>query len=210
METPNVHYGTTVEQKPEWKTLGEKFDDIDDDEPMPVSPISVVKMLGFDPLDLEGGDEIPAAEREAEMRATDADDPGVGALDVHGIPIIIETRKGDVRNGPGFEVAMPAHYGYIDGVMGADGDSLDCYVGDNRDSDWVYVIDQRHVPPKKGFDEHKCMIGFSSQGDALRAYDAGHHRAREVFMDWTPMRIDDFKTWMRGNDLKKPCGDVKA
>ena len=124
--------------------------------------------------------------------------------------VVVETPRGERRSGKGFDVQMPAHYGYIKGVKGADGDSLDAYLGPDPTENWVYVCDQRHLPPRRGFDEHKVMMGFPSQAEALRAYDAGHHRAKDVLMDFTPMHVRDFKEWIRTGDLSKPCGEVRA
>lgn len=139
------------------------------------------------------------------LRARDADGPVTGMRRMHGMDIMVETVRGGVRSGDGWSQTMPAHYGYIKGVKGADGDSLDCYVGDDPASEWAYVIDQRYLPPRTGFDEHKVMLGFGSQGDALRAYKAGHHRAEDVYMDFTPMHVSDLKCWMASGDLNKPC-----
>jgi hypothetical protein len=66
-------------------------------------------------------------------------------------------------------------------------------------------MDQRHLPPKKGFDEHKCFLGFDSQREALAAHRRGHHRSGEVLMDFTPMHIDEFKHWIATADLGRPC-----
>jgi hypothetical protein len=100
---------------------------------------------------------------------------------------------------------MPADYGYIQDAPGADGDALDAYVGPDPEATYVYLIDQKHLPPQKGFDETKVMLGFPSQATALKAYDAGHHRAKDVLMDWTPMSVEDFKRWLNDRDPKKPA-----
>lgn len=200
MPLPSVHYGRPTEKNADWRELDGRYDDTDDDAELPVTPKSVVAMLGFDPLDESDDDEDTG-------RAADADDPGMAEHDIHGMHIVVETQKGDMRTGPGFEVEMPAHYGYIDGVTGADGDSLDCYLGDGPSNGWVYIIDQRHMGKGKGFDEHKCMINFSSQQEALQAYRDGHHRSVDVLMDWTPMPVNDFKWWMKTGDMSKPCSE---
>jgi hypothetical protein len=201
---PDVHYGAITDEETDWRSKADLVDLVDDDATLDRTPASVIEMLGFDPLDLEGGDEVPAAIEGESGRAAD-DRPMKERLSIHGLPVVIEYRKGDVRRGKGWEVEMPADYGYIEGVVGADGDSLDCYIGPDHDSNWIYIVDQRRVPPDKGFDEHKCMLGFANQSDALGAYDAGHNRSKDVFMDWTPMEMRTFKLWMRRGDLTKPC-----
>jgi hypothetical protein len=39
----------------------------------------------------------------------------------------------------------------------------------------------------------------------LKAFDNGHHDARHVIMDWTPMSVEDFKRWLVDRDPKKPA-----
>ena len=155
------------------------------------------------------GEIVPYRVDSAE--AKDADGPAAGTINVHGLTCVIETPKGYQRHGRDgdgrpWRVTMGADYGYIDGCPGADGDSLDCYVDNDPGSNWVYVVDQRHLPPRRGFDESKVMLGFSSQGDALRTYRANHHRTADVYMDFTPMRVEDFKEWLATRDPKRPCG----
>jgi phage-related protein (TIGR01555 family) len=145
----------------------------------------------------------PAKEgAEDSARATDADDPGQPTT-VHGLNVVIETPKGGVRSGPGWEVTLPYDYGYLVGVEGADGDSLDVALGKNS-SGWVYLIDQ-YVKGTKKFDEVKCFIDWPSATAALNAYKAGHSHWQDVLMDWTPMPIDAFKEWIKNGDLKKPA-----
>jgi phage-related protein (TIGR01555 family) len=134
--------------------------------------------------------------------ATDSDDPGQ-PVTVHGIECVIETPKGGIRSGPGWKTVMPAHYGYIKGVRGADGDSLDCYVGPESNG-WAYVIDQATLDGLR-YDEAKVLLNFSSAQRALNTYRAGHHKADDIMLDWTPMPIDELKQWMRSGDLTKPC-----
>ena len=136
--------------------------------------------------------------------AHDADGPSRGALTVHGLPLVIETRKGEERHGH----PLPYHYGYIKGVNGADGDSMDFALGPEPESNWAYVFDQRKLPPAKGFDEHKCFLGYGSMDAAQRAFAAGHDRAHLVYMDVTPMQIDELKTWLKSGDHSKPVGGV--
>jgi hypothetical protein len=138
-------------------------------------------------------------------RAKDSDGPAQGTHFIHGLTVHVETPKGFTRHGKDWRVVMPADYGYIQDAPGADGDALDAYVGPDPEATYVYLIDQKHLPPQKGFDETKVMLGFPSQAAALKAYDAGHHRAKDVLMDWTPMSVEDFKRWLNDRDPKKPA-----
>ena len=137
--------------------------------------------------------------------AWDADGPAQGTHFIHGLTVHVETPKGFTRHGKDWRIVMPADYGYIQDAPGADGDALDAYVGSDPEATYVYLIDQKYLPPQKGFDETKVMLGFSSQAAALMAYDAGHHRAKDVLMDWTPMSVEDFKRWLKYRDPKKPA-----
>jgi phage-related protein (TIGR01555 family) len=138
-------------------------------------------------------------------KAKDEDSPAQGTHFIHGLTVHVETPKGFTRHGKDWRIVMPADYGYIQDAPGADGDALDAYVGPDPEATYVYLIDQRHLPPGKGFDETKVMLGFPSQAAALKAYDAGHHRAKDVLMDWTPMSVKDFKAWLRDRDPKAPA-----
>lgn len=108
----------------------------------------------------------------------------LSVIEVHGLNCIIETAKGESRYGTGWHSVMPAHYGYISGTGSAEGASeqMDCYVGDNTDSNKVFIIHQ--CDPETGdFDEHKIMMAFDDRGAALTAY----HKA---FSDGSgPLRI---------------------
>jgi phage-related protein (TIGR01555 family) len=152
------------------------------------------------------------AENLVGSQAKDADGSGP-TRHFHGLDVVIETPRGYLRHGrdehgKSWEQTLTADYGYIKGHQGADGDSLDCYVGDDLDSDWVYLVDQAVLGNRKKFDETKVMTGFQSQGDALRTYRANHHRSKDVFLDFVPMRVDDFKEWLATRDPKKPASDL--
>lgn len=148
-------------------------------------------------------------DKVAKAKASDSDGEG-SARRWQGLDVVIETPRGYQRHGKdgqgkSWAVTLPYHYGYLRGHAGADGDSLDIALGPNPEAGYVYLIDQRHLPPQKGFDETKVFANFSSQADALKAFDGGHHDARHVIMDWTPMSVEDFKRWLVDRDPKKPA-----
>lgn len=140
------------------------------------------------------------------VRATDSNGQGP-EVQVCGLTCVIETPRGYVRHGKDFEIKLPYDYGYIRGVPGADGDSLDVCIGPEGNG-WVYVIDQRHLD-RPGFDEHKVFINWPSAKAAVAAFNAGHHRAQDVFMDWTPIPLSEFTHWLKTHDIRKPAGSVK-
>lgn len=119
----------------------------------------------------------------------------VHSFDVQGLTIVVETPKGEVRSGKGFSVTMPAHYGFIANTVGADGDEMDCYIGPNLNSKDVFVVHQSKLDGS-GFDEHKCMIGYDTEGDALKDYFLGHHRSHDIFIKSEAMTMKKFKKWL--------------
>jgi hypothetical protein len=124
------------------------------------------------------------------------------------LPISIETPKGTARTAVdgSWSVIMPADYGYITRTSGADGEAVDCYVGPDRDSRHVWVIDQCHADTRE-FDEHKCMLGYKNEISAVKDYKAGFSDGRgsaRMMRTPTHMTMDEFKAWLESADLKKP------
>lgn len=102
---------------------------------------------------------------------------GMAHAVVGGLRIAIETPVDRFRRSkPGasvpWEVRMPAHYGYIKGTEGSDGDAVDVYVGPEAhrvDKLPVWIIDQCDAETG-AYDEHKVMIGFKDRKSAHSAY----------------------------------------
>lgn len=116
-----------------------------------------------------------------------------------GLDISIETCKGQCRR-PGWP-KMPCDYGYIRGTRGKDGDHVDVFVGLNLNSPVVFVVDQ--VNQSKRFDEHKCLIGFNTEREAVdcyrRAYTAGWLMGKV-----TAMTIGQFRAWLANGSQDCP------
>lgn len=137
-------------------------------------------------------------------------------LKIGGLDVSIENAKGSERTGRGkdgkkWSVTMPAAYGYIKRTTGADGDQVDVYVGDNPESDRVYIVDQ--VDHETGeFDEHKAMLGFTSRKEALETYvrgfsdGAGPDRIGNV----REMSMDEFRGWLKEGDTSAPAAEPHA
>lgn len=107
-------------------------------------------------------------------RPEEPEHPFVAVLDYQGITIDVEHRKGGIRSGVDpdgtpWSVRMPATYGEVRGTVGADGDAVDVYVGDDPYAPFVYVV-QAKLPGKKAFDETKSFLGFRSRADALATF----------------------------------------
>jgi len=152
-------------------------------------------------------EETQASPKQAQ--ANDADGPAVQKYQVQGLDVVIETHKGEIRSGKDWSNTMPADYGYFPGVLGADGDSLDCYVVDpESDSQYVYVVDQSVLGSRRKFDEHKVILGVKTRNEALNLYTAGHHKAKDVFSAITPMTVEEFKRWTATADLSRPCSET--
>jgi hypothetical protein len=140
-----------------------------------------------------------------------------GHIWIQGLNISIENAKGSKRGekdkfGRGWEVKMPAAYGYIRGHFGADGDQIDVYIGKHPESPNVWVIDQDKVNEQghdQGFDEHKVMLGYKKLKRAVKDYlkshfdNQGHERVQSV----TLISVKDFKEWLKSGDLKRPVSE---
>jgi hypothetical protein len=135
----------------------------------------------------------------------------MGHVTIDGLDVSIENARGSVRSGVGpdgkpWSVEMPAHYGYVRGTEGHDGDHVDVYIGpDPGGFRKVWVVDQID-PGTKKFDEHKALIGFDSKPEAMAAYlggfsdNSGAGRIGEI----TEMTKEDFVDWVNEGNTEKP------
>lgn len=124
-----------------------------------------------------------------------------------GLDITIENLKGKARRGIGkdgkpWSVTMPANYGYLKRTEGADGDHVDCYLGPSEKSDQVFVVDQKDAETGK-FDEHKCMLGFSSEKEARQTYRAGFSDGKDRIKHMRRMSMAEFRQWLEKGDTSK-------
>ncbi len=131
-----------------------------------------------------------------------------GHITVQGLDISIENPKGSQRTGvdPGGKAwshTMSDHYGYIKRTTGADDEQIDVYVGPKPESTKVFVIDQLDQKTGK-FDEHKVMLGFNNQMQAIKAYRANFDKGWKVG-PVKAMSMDEFKTWLKDGDTQAPA-----
>lgn len=107
---------------------------------------------------------------------------------------------------------MTAHYGYIRGTEGADGEHVDVFIKPGTPLDYdgpVFVIDQTK---KNGHhDEHKVMLGWPDAAVArasfLANYDdpaAADRRVRAI----TEMTLPELKAWLSAGDMKRPASSA--
>lgn len=132
-------------------------------------------------------------------------------IELNGMKIKIENPKDSIRRGTSpdgemWETKMAHHYGEFQGTLGADGDKLDVFVGPRPDSTKVYVIDQ--VNQDGSFDEHKVMMGFTSQEAARQGYLANYEKGWTGLGAITEMGVDEFKAWSKSRAAKKPAAAV--
>ena len=124
-----------------------------------------------------------------------------GKVKLHGLNISIENPKGSERkgvdeSGKEWTSTMAHHYGDIKGTVGADGDSIDTFIGDKPTSEKVFVVDQ--INPNTGeFDEHKVMLGFDSKEAAEAGYLSNYDKDWKGAGNITETTTDELKSWMK-------------
>ena len=122
-----------------------------------------------------------------------------------GVDIIIENSKGTIRKGVDesgnyFEIKLPADYGFIEGYLGNDGQDIDCFIGENKDSDLVVIIKQRNIVTG-GFDEEKVIFGCDNKEEATKLYVSAFDNsdeARSRIIEVAGMDIKTFKDMLNG------------
>ncbi len=139
----------------------------------------------------------------------------MGHVNVQGFDITIETARGEVRegkdeNGKPFSNTMNHHYGYFKRTEGHDGDKIDVFIGNNPNSETVFVIDQ--VNPETGeFDESKVTLGFTSREEAKDAYMSNYEAGWEGFSAITEVGVEEFRKWLYdGAKQRKPFSEYAS
>jgi len=137
----------------------------------------------------------------------------MGHVKLDGFDISIENPRGSIRSGVSPEGKrwsniMPADYGYFKGTVGNDKDHIDVFMGDNLDSDKVFVVDQVD-PETYEFDEHKVMMGYNSISKARNAYNEAYDEGWEGLGAISRTTKDGLKEWFKG-DTKKPFAPDKV
>lgn len=127
----------------------------------------------------------------------------MGRVRVQGLDIRVENVRGSVRSGTSpdgktWSNRMAAHYGYIAGTRGADGDEVDVFVGPLPESESVWVINQRDA--KGSFDEHKVMVGFATEDQARSAYLHSYDRNWRGLQSIVPTSLTQLKWWLRNGN----------
>jgi len=121
-----------------------------------------------------------------------------GRFSWNGMQIVIENPRGSVRrgvsgNGSIWRRDMTAHYGYISGTKGTDGDQVDVFMGRNPESEVVFVICQTNADGS--FDEHKCVLGCTNERKARDLY-LSHYPKGWKCGEVKAMTVKQFKEWV--------------
>ena len=133
-------------------------------------------------------------------------------LKMKGMVMAIENPRGSIRrgsnlDGTNWEAKMQHHYGFIKGIIGADGDELDCFVGPNMQSDTVFVVNQ--TDPNTGeFDEHKCMFGFDDAESAKAGYMDSFSPGWDGFDSMWSLSTEDFRNWSASGNCPSPLNEA--
>jgi len=131
---------------------------------------------------------------------------------IPGVDVAIESPAGSVRTGVDWTQDMSDHYGYIKRTESAEGpnEQLDVFVNPKimeSEYDTVFVVDQ--VNDDGTFDEHKVMMGYRSQMEAVRAYKRNNPRGRKVGVV-TPMSKIEFRQWLETGDQTRALAPQPA
>ncbi len=131
----------------------------------------------------------------------------VGRVQAFGLNLAIEQprhsyRTGiDPKTGKRWSTRLAAHYGYIQGTKGNDGDPVDCFIGAFPQSERAYVVNQ-YVNGQ--WDEHKILLGFPDESSARQAYLDSYERGWQGLHSLVQCSISQLKWWLKNGNLKKP------
>lgn len=131
----------------------------------------------------------------------------MGRVSLYGLPIAIEQPRGtyrtgiDAKTGKRWSSRMAAHYGYISGTKGNDGDGMDCFVGFYPQSKTAYIVNQ-NVGGR--FDEHKIIFAYPDEESARRAYQDSYERGWNGMESIVSASISQLKWWLKHGDMRQP------
>lgn len=123
----------------------------------------------------------------------------MGDAQWHGLKLRIENpahsaREGVDPDGKAWSSLMKAHYGYIAGTRGADGDGIDVFLGPLPESEVAWVINQRDH--KGDFDEHKVLLGFPDERSAVDAYRLSYMAGWDRYGPPVRLSLAQLKWWL--------------
>ena len=130
-----------------------------------------------------------------------------GKINLYGLRIAIEQpansyRTGIDKDGTAWSCRLAANYGYFLGSIGNDNDHIDCFIGSYPQAEYVYIINQ-FVNGK--FDEHKIMVCFVDEQDAIQAYKTSYSQNWNGLESIVKASINQFKHWLRFANKSVPA-----
>ena len=162
-------------------------------------------------------EKIAQAEAETDINPSEAQKEAgnykKGKVTIQGFDISIEQPQGSVRsgvdaNGKEWSITMNNTYGYIRGTEGKDGDHIDVFLGNNPESNRVFVVDQ--VNQDGSFDEHKVMLGFNDINEARESYLSNYEEGWPGLGNITDVDVDTFRKWTDSETRRiKPFAEYK-
>lgn len=140
------------------------------------------------------------------MRLFESEDRPAGRVEFQGISVTIEYPVGSVkigknRDGETWTRKYHDHYGRIDGVLGGDGEELDCFVCPEPDLDASAYIVVQLTPDGTAFDEEKVMLGYPSEEEAREAYVRHCHNPGEMFGGIEEVTMDELRDRMEDGKI---------
>jgi len=129
-----------------------------------------------------------------------------GRVTLCGLTLAIEQPRNsyrtgiDAKTGKRWVNRMAAHYGYLCGTKGNDGDEVDCFIGPYPQSDRAYVINQ-NIGGR--FDEVKAMLAFPDEASARRAYLDSYDRDWRGLASLIPVSIPQLKWWLKHGNMRR-------
>lgn len=147
--------------------------------------------------------------------------PGpVKRYEFQGLQVAVENAAGtdriwhDAQANETGRTRMLHDYGYLDGVMGSDGEELDVYVGRDAGAVDVHVVHQLRAPDFKAHDEDKTMLGFADAAAAKDAYLAHRNDGASAFGGMSTIPLDRFKQKLQrrtgGGKIRASMADVES
>lgn len=123
-------------------------------------------------------------------------------LALHGLPVVVELKKGELHRGQDhrlrlFAAIIAADYGYIRRTTGEDGMEVDCFIGPHYASQLVTVI--HALDPYTGEpDEDKCMLGYMNVEAALQDFALSYddEQGEQRIGSYDVMSMEQFKSWL--------------
>lgn len=138
-----------------------------------------------------------------------------GHTEFQGLQIAIENRKGSIRSGKNedgteWKTKLTYPYGYIKKTEGTDGDEVDCFIGNNPESQKVFVIHTQN-PETGQYDEDKVFLGFDNEQQARDAFNQNYDSPCFI-QDITQLTISELKEKLQKREGKmlKAIREAKA